>query len=195
MGEVRGITAGRRLLVALAALLLASSLFFGTGCGSDSDTGETTSDVFFPRVKGPAREFLIKGGDNIVQNFGPEATVAEREQASRVIHAWMRARVAKDWAEDCKYLSKVYVRRLVKDAKAVSGGKATNCPQALAFFKEQASGELVNTLTGPIDSLVIRRHVGYAQWHGIKGIDWVLPMREEGGKWLVDIASPVERNA
>ena len=194
MGEVRGIATGRRMAVALAALALVSVLA-GTGCGGGSDTGETTSDVFFPRVKGPAREFLIKGGDNIVQNFGPEATVAEREQASRVIHAWMAARAAKDWATDCKYLSRIYVRRMVNDAHAVSEGKAKNCPQALAYFGENASGDLVNTLTGPIDSLVTRRHVGYAQWHGIKGIDWVLPMREEGGKWLVDIASPIERNA
>jgi len=194
MGEVRGVATGLRLATVLAAFVLVS-LLVATGCGSDSGTGETTSDVFFPRVKGPAREFLIKGGDNIVQNFGPEASVAEREQASRVIHAWMRARVARDWAQDCKYLSRVYVRRMVKDAHSVSGGKAKNCPQALAYFGENASGDLVNTLTGPIDSLVTRRHVGYAQWHGIKGIDWVLPMREEGGKWLVDIAAPVERNA
>lgn len=189
MAEIRGVLCG----VVLLALVV-----FAVGCGSDSSTGadgETTSDVFFPRVKGPSREFLIPGGDNIVQSFGPEATAAEREQASQLIHVWMRARAAEDWVEDCKYLSQVYIRRLVNDARSVSGGKATNCPQALEYFGENASGDGVDTLTGPIDSLVTRTHTGFAQWHGIKGVDWVLPMREEGGKWLVDIAAPVERNS
>jgi hypothetical protein len=181
----------------MSAVVLLAMAVFAIGCGSDSSTGETTGkeEVFFPRVKGPSREFLIEGGDNIVQSFGPEATVAEREQASRVIHPWMRARAAEDWAQDCKYLSRVYVRRLVNDALSVTEGRARNCPQALAYFKDSASGDLVNTLTGPIDSLVTRGHVGYAQWHGTKGRDWVLPMREEGGRWLVDIASPIDRNA
>ncbi len=187
---------GNRAVFWSVVLLVVAAVLVTSGCGSDSSTEESSAkEVFFPRVKGAAREFLIPGGDNIVQNFGPEATTAEREQASQVIHAWMRARAKADWVEDCKYLSRLYVRRLVNDARTVSEGKARNCPQALGYFKESASGDLVNTLTGPIDSFVIRGHVGYAQWHGIENMDWVLPMREEGGRWLVDIASPIERNA
>jgi hypothetical protein len=176
------------MLLALAASAI--------GCGGDSSSGAETESKpqrLYPRLHGPSREFLLPGGDNVVQFFGQEAPAAEREDVSRVIHAWMRARVAKDWAEDCKYLSRVYSRAIVNDARSVSEGKATNCPQALAFFGPQASGTSGNTLTGPIDSLRVRGVKAFAQWHGPNQIDWILPLRNEDGTWKVESASPAER--
>jgi hypothetical protein len=187
----------------LALLALA---VVAVGCGSDSSTAgseETAGDekeVLYPRIKGPAREFIIPGGDNQVQFFGPEATPAEREKASKVIHAWMKARVAEDWRLDCKYLSRYYIKILVADANGVSEGKVKNCPQALEYFGDAASGTSGNTLTGPIDSLLIRKTreggiselEAFAQWHGPER-DWVLPLRREEGIWRVDIASPLDR--
>ncbi len=165
------------------------------GCGGGSETGkaETGPERIYPWVEGPTREFLIPEGDNAVQTFGPEASPAEREAASRVIHAWMRARVAEDWGSDCSFLSEFYIRALVRDATSVSNGKVTNCPQALNYFGEQASGTSGNTLTGPIDSLVVRGNRAFAQWHGPNQIDWVLPMRNEAGSWKIEVASPVDR--
>jgi hypothetical protein len=166
------------------------------GCGGDSGTTDETETKpvrFAPRVHGPSREFLIPGGDNVIQLFGREAAPAEREEASRVIHRWMRARVAEDWREDCKYLAPVYAKGLIADAKVVSKGKATNCPQTLAFFGDEASGTSGNTLTGPIDSMRLRGNRAFVQWHGPNQIDWILPMRYEDGGWLVSSASPVER--
>jgi hypothetical protein len=144
-------------------------------------------------LHGPSREFIIPGGDNVVQFFGQEAPAAEREEVSRLIHAWMKTRVAKEWAKDCGFFSQVYIRPLVKDAKLVSHGKATNCPEALAFFGPGASGTSGNTLTGPIDSLRVRGVRAFAQWHGPKQVDWVLPLRNEGGVWKIEGAGPVER--
>ena len=174
------------MLLGLAILVL--------GCGDDASTGAeaTKPERLYPRVHGPSREFLIPGGDNIVQFFGQEASPAEREAASKAVHAWMKARVAKDWSEDCKYLSRAYIKEITNDARFVSKGKATNCPQALAFFGPEASGTSGNTLTGPIDSLRVRAHRAYAQWHGPEE-DWILPMREEGGEWKVENATPLER--
>jgi len=186
MGKLGGL-AGGLLLIALVILAI--------GCGDDSSTGTDTESKprrLYPRVHGPSREFLIPGGDNIVQFFGQETSPAEREAASRVVHAWMKARVAKDWAEDCKYLSHIYARTLMSDAFRVSEGKAKTCPQTLAFFGSQASGTSGNTLTGPIDSLRMRGLRAYAQWHGPEE-DWILPMRKEDGRWKVESASPLER--
>jgi hypothetical protein len=175
-------------------LVLFALLVSIAGCGGVSDTSssETEASRPYPRLHGPSREFLIPGGDNIVQFFGQEASPAERERASRLIHAWMRARVAKDWAEDCRYLSDVYTRQLVNDARSVTDGKVTNCPQALAYFGPNASGTSGNTLTGPIDSLRVRGVLAYAQWHGPES-DWVLSLRNEGGQWLIENAGPLER--
>jgi hypothetical protein len=193
-----------RLLGGLVMLVLA---VVAIGCGDDASTGAgsegtTTEERPYPNVTGPGREFLIPGGDNLVQTFGEgEASAAEREEASRVIHVWMKARVAEDWATDCKYLAREYIKQLVADARGVSEGKAKNCVQTLEFFGDAASGTSGNTLTGPIDSLRVRDTIegntekeGVAQWHGPNQIDWVLPLRREGGAWKVAIASPLDRN-
>lgn len=193
----------RRFFWGLVLLVLAVAAI---GCGSDSSTTsgteETTGEkeVLYPRIKGPGREFIIPGGDNIIQFFGEEASAAEREKASKVIHAWMKARVAEDWALDCKYLSKEYIELLVEDANAVTEGKVKTCPQALEYFGDAASGTSGNTLTGPIDSLRVREPQegdkaeleAFAQWHGPEK-DWVLPLQREKGVWKVDIASPLDR--
>jgi hypothetical protein len=173
------------------------------GCGSDSSTGSsetTTKEVLYPRIKGPGREFIIPGGDNVTQFFGTEATATERENASKVVHVWMKARVAEDWPADCSYLASEYKKSLVNDAYLVSERKVKTCPQALEFFGDDASGKTGNTLTGPIDSLRIRNTItgksekeAFAQYHGRNGIDWLLPMRRENGEWKVSSASPVER--
>jgi hypothetical protein len=195
MGKVRG------PVVTLALLaLVVLAIGCGEDSGSESDETEAKTQRLYPRVHGPSREFLIPGGDNIVQFFGQEAPPAEREDASKVVHAWMQARVAKDWAEDCKFLTRAYAKNLAADAHAVSKGKVENCPQALAFFGPNASGSSGNTLTGPIDSLRMRDTIAgstekeaYAQYHGRKGIDWIVPMAREKGTWKVATASPLER--
>jgi hypothetical protein len=179
----------------LAGAFILSMLLVYSGCGSDSGSTETSAKPkrLYPRVHGPAREFLIPGGDNAVQFFGQEATAAERVEVSHVVHPWMRARVAEDWAKDCKYLSRVYARTLINDARGVSGQGEANCAQALDFFGDEASGTSGETLTGPIDSLRVRGVKAFAQWHGPHGIDWVLPLRNEEGVWKVELAAPVER--
>lgn len=191
MGEIRK-------LPLLLLLLVCGSTIVG-GCGDGEATGETETTAkqgrLYPWIKGPDREFLIRGGDNAIQLSGHEATEAEREQASRVIHAWMKARAAQDWAQDCRYFSRQYIHTLVaEDAVSVSKGKATNCPQALAFFGHLASGNYNNNLSGPIDSMRVSEGHGYAQYHGNDGHDWIISLDKERGKWWVAIASPVGRS-
>jgi hypothetical protein len=129
-----------------------------------------------------------------VSAFGREAPRAEREEASRVIEGWLRARAATDWVEDCSYLSRRYRHGLVvEDAMSVSNGEVQNCPQALAFFGIAASGDYVNTLSGPIDSFRIASGEGIALYHGNDGNDWSVPMAKEAGRWWVAIAAPNEQ--
>jgi hypothetical protein len=186
-----------RLRPGLTLIVFAVTVAIGCGSGDSSTVAETSGKPpLYPWLKGPSREFLIRGGDNIVQTFGREATKAEREQANEVIQAWMRARAAQAWGKDCRYLSRGYVRNLIyRDAVRVSKGKVKNCPQGLAFFGHEASGSYKNNLTGPIDSLRVEGGHGYAQYHGNDGRDWVITVEREGGKWWVSIASPIGRSS
>jgi hypothetical protein len=166
-------------------------------CGGSEESGKSETVAqkrFYPAVKGPSREFLVRDGDNAVPMFGREATKTERDQASRVVEAWMRARAATDWAKDCTYFSRRYVKALVaEDATKITNGRVKTCPQALAYFGEAASGDYENNMTGPIDSLRIKEGHGYALYHGRDGRDWTLPMDRENGRWLVALAAPIER--
>jgi hypothetical protein len=171
-----------------------------TGCGGDQATGEQQPEAreerLYPWIKGPTREFFIRGGDNAVQTFGREATKAEREQASRVILAWMKARAVQNWKKDCSYFSRAYVHELVDtDARVVTHGRVTTCPQALAYFGHLASGSYKKNLTGPVDSLRVRKSQGWAQYHGNDGHDWIVPVQREGGKWWVSNAMPIGRSS
>jgi hypothetical protein len=178
---------------ALAAIALVA---IGSGCGGGSASTDVTatSDPLASYPEGPTREFIVPGGDNVVQTFGREATPSEREQASRVIEGWMRARAAQAWKKDCGYWSKRARKGITEDAHNVTDGRVKNCPQALAYFGPDASGDYKNNLTGPIDSLRVGEGHGYAQYHGSDGRDWIVPVDREGGKWLVATATPIERN-
>jgi hypothetical protein len=177
-------------LVGLVALAL------GCGSGDSSTVAETSGqERLYPWLKGPSREFLIRDGDNAVQTFGREASKAEREQASRVIAGWMKARAAQDWAKDCSYFSKDTIHHLVDaDARQVTHGKVTTCPGALEYFGHLASGNYKNNLAGPIDSLRVQKGQGYAQYHGSDGHDWVIAVDREDGRWLVSSTTPLGRN-
>jgi hypothetical protein len=173
-------------------MLAASAVLCGCGGGESNGRGaEPAPNTLLP--DGPTREFIVSGGDNTIQLYGREASKAEREAASAVVEAWDRARATEDWQEDCRYLSRSYTDTVVTDAERVSKGKATSCVQALAFFGPVASGDMGRTTTGPIDSLRLAQGIGYAQYHGRDGIDWIVPLKKEDGAWKVEVTTPVDR--
>jgi hypothetical protein len=182
------------------ALLLATAAALGCGNGDSTAADTAGKERIYPWLKGPSREFLVPGGDNVVQTFGEEGTPRERAEATAVIAAWLRARAAKDWKKDCSYFSIGSARELTADAHHVTNGKVKSCPEALAYFKGNASGNFVDTLSGSIDSLrvgeageVKGQKIAYAQYHGNDGKDWVVPLEWEGGGWKVTKASPINR--
>jgi hypothetical protein len=182
-----------RLGLALALVALAA---VAAGCGARAGEGTTStaSDPLAGYPKGPTREFIEPGGDNSVPLFGHEASPAERKQASVVLERWMQAREARNFARECSYFARKYVKALVvDDAQQVSEGKVKTCPQALAYFGSNASGNFKDTLTGPIGSLRISGVQGFAQYHGNDGVDYEIPMKREGRRWLVSLAAPISR--
>jgi hypothetical protein len=189
----------RQAFPAVALILLAVA---AVGCGggdstsSSGSTEETVDWSLYP--PGPTRQFIVPGKDNAVQTFGWEASAAEREEATREIAAWMRARAAKDLEKYCSYFSREYLRTFVKDAHRVSDGKVKTCPEAVPFFErkygEEVAGDYRNTFgDGPVVSFRVNNTHGYAQYHGNDGRDWVVPMGKEDGEWKIANGTPFER--
>jgi hypothetical protein len=187
---------GRSCLILIIVVLVVAA----AGCGGVDSTvrSSTASDKAsadetkqYPWLKGPARQFLLPKETPAAVTFGREASTAEREQANGVIHAWMRARAARDFGVECRYFSKKYIKALVvKDAEIITRGRVRTCPGALHFFGPAASGDFKNNLTGPISSLRAGEGHGYALYHGRDGNDWFLGVDRENGKWWVAIAAP-----
>ena len=184
----------RRFALALM-LILAAALAAGCGGGGSTTSAakEKTVDwsIYPP---GPTRQFIVPGGDNAVQTFGREATPAERKQAAEIIAAWMRARAVQDWARDCSYFSPGYTKNITTDAHSVTNGRVKSCPEALAYFKHEASGDYVDNFKGTtVASLRVGEGHGYAQYHGNDGKDWIVPVERSDGEWKVSIATPLDR--
>jgi hypothetical protein len=179
-------------MVRLVVLGAIAVLVVAAGCGGSSKDAEI--DPYAGVPEGPTRGFIVLGGDNSVPLYGREASPSERRQASTVVQKWMRARAARDFAEECRYFSQIYIKALVtEDAEIVSEGRVKTCPQALAYFGSSASGDFKNTLTGPIDSLRVAQGEGFAQYHGKGGVDYEIPMDKEEGKWWVAKATPLNQ--
>jgi hypothetical protein len=187
----------------VTAALAAAALGCGGGNSATADTAPGKPRLY-PWLKGPSREFLVPHGDNVVQTFGREGTAEERAEATALVAGWLRARAARDWKKDCSYFSRGYVGVITKDAHGVTGGRVKSCPEALAYFKQAASGDYVDTLRGStVASLRVGKgsagegesaYLGYAQYHGNDGRDWIVPLERENGEWKIAHSRPFGRN-
>jgi hypothetical protein len=190
-----GLTDGMRSRLPIAAGLL-FALILLVGCGGSGGQAETTAKPakLYPWLKGPTREFLVRGGDNAVQTFGSEASPAERVAASDVVEAWMRARAARKWAADCGYLSRSAVKSAYEAAAFGGGREASGCASAVGAREADApSSELAFNMKGPVASLRVGEGHAYAQYHGKEGRDWIVPLMKEDGEWKVTSLYPFDR--
>jgi hypothetical protein len=181
-----------RLLSLLTLALATLAMVPGCGADGEGETSASTEKIDYP--EGPTREFFVPGGDNLVQLYGHEASSAERERASRVVEAWMRARAAGDWEKVCRYFSAETASYALRTATAVTGRrKVGGCAKSIAVVFKRTDRTRTNTMTGPIDSLRIGQGRGYAQYHGNDGRDWIVPVTRERNGWRVAIFDPADR--
>lgn len=182
----------RRTASAVALLLLVAA---SAGCGGGSSTGEaeTAEDPFAEYPEGPTRQFIDPGGDNVVQEYGREATPAERAQVSKMVEAWLRARAKGDWGEVCKYTHEKEVAYILRLGAQVAKEPISSCARALSFAITQLTEAPRDNIKGGVASLRVANGHGYAQYHGKEGLDWVLAVRRENGTWKVSDLRPIER--
>jgi len=136
---------------------------------------------------GGSKQFVVKGGDNSVQEFGEEADTTEFNAAAVALHDFLDARAESNWAAACSYMSKAVVEsfeKLAAQAKQVEGEgcagileKLTN-PAAKGAMKAEA--EKAN-----VGSLRIENEQAFVIYTGTSGTVLAMPMANESGDWKV----------
>lgn len=200
----------RNLTLAAVGLLLVAAFLVGCGGGGSSsgatgatDTGSTTagsteststeesnsteeSTSTSPsstttqqetRTSPPAPGFSKKGKPVA---FGYEASATEREQASQILEKSLKARAGRDYATQCKTLSKAIIEAIEKSRYHL------NCTQTLKIEDLLTPpAKTANTMQGPIAALRVQGTVAYALYHGKGGNDYAMRMELEDGEWKV----------
>lgn len=136
---------------------------------------------------GGSQQYVQKGGDNSVQEFGKEAEPQEFDAAAVALHDFLDARAEGNWAAACEYMADSVVEsfeKLAAQAKQIEDKscagileKLTN-PAAKSAMKQEA--EKAN-----VGSLRVEGDRSFVIYKGVKGTVLAMPMANEGGKWKV----------
>jgi len=136
---------------------------------------------------GGSKQYVVKGGDNSVQEFGKEAPPSEFDAAAIALHNFLDARAEGNWAAACEYMSKGARGGFEKLAERAEGIEDKSCggilegltnPAAKQALKEEAAKANVGSLRVEGG----RSFVIYTA--GGKTI-LAMPMAHEGGAWKV----------
>jgi len=125
--------------ISFSALVLVLAGTLQVGCGRDTSASSAGIEAGPLRVSArgiaPYRE---AGADNSIEEYGHEASSAELKQAARAVHAYLVARVERDWVAACA-LSSPYLRHHIKVVyEFTHPGKPRSCAE---MFRALAPGE------------------------------------------------------
>jgi len=144
---------------------------------------------------GGAAQFEVAGGDS-VQAYGTEADSGQRREAAAVLHAFLDAEAARDWAAACAYISVGAVAALEQIPKFADQPEVSGCPEILgALSAEAPQGPLVEGAAADVGALRIEDDRGFILLHGPRGDDFVMPMVREDGRWKVGTLEPIPLGA
>ncbi len=164
-----------------AALLLIVSMVACGGGGAEDFAPKPHNDS-----GGGAERFLVKGGDNTVQEFGAEASPAEFEEAAAALHNFLDARVERNWSAACTYLDRKLTKSLEEFESAyqrsptcAGGLKRSTNPRIMGELRDEAAQADVFSLRAEnvLGFLIFR-----ATPHNVR----VMSMNRDGGHWKVD---------
>lgn len=172
----------------------------GTGEGASEGAGEDAPSVRDDRPThsraevetplqvsgGGSEQFLVKGGDNSVPEYGEEASESELREVAASVHGFYVARATGDWAGACSYLSQELQAKLEELSP-----KSSDCATFLAGFTttDLPSGVWREITTVDAASL---RHDGqqaFLIYRGAKGQVYTMPLHSEDGEWKLTALS------
>ena len=156
---------------------------------SHSHKGEATE--FTPKQHsdsgGGSQQYVQKGGDNSIQEFGEEAGEEEFDAAAATVHNFLDARAEENWAAACDYMSKGIVESFEKLASQAKQLKDTSCAEILEKLTNPAARSAMKQEAEKADvgSLRIEGERSFVIYRGPKGAVLAMPMANESGDWKV----------
>lgn len=159
---------------------------------TQSSGGSGSKDVATPlKVSGGGGEqFVVKGGDNSIQEFGDESDESELQEAAEVVHSFYVARAESQWDTACSYLAKSNIEELEKLAAQSSQSEGADCAAILKAFTRPLPASLEREIT-TVDAGSLRREgdQGFLIYYGAGHETYAMPLKEEGGSWKITALS------
>lgn len=158
----------------------------GGGRRQQQGGGSGSKDVATPlKVPGGgSAQFVVKGGDNSIQEYGDEGSESELRQAAEITHNFLVARVEGKWDTACSYLAKRNAEQL--EQLVAQGGGKEGCGAAMQGFTQPAPPSVEREIT-TVDAGSFRHEgtQGFLIYYGAGHTVYSMPMVEEGGAWKV----------
>ncbi|HEX2096368.1 MAG TPA: hypothetical protein VHF50_03255 [Solirubrobacterales bacterium] len=135
---------------------------------------------------GGSEEFVTPGGDNSVQEFGSEAAEADVEDAAAVLHAFLEARAAGNWAKACKQLAADVLESFQQFTERSPQLRGKECPEVLGGLSGPGTKEARREAAiADVGALRVEGDQGFVLYHGAQDTPYAIPMRLEDGRWKV----------
>ncbi len=159
--------------------------------GSESSSRKSEATEFTPKQHsdsgGGSQQYVQKGGDNSVQEFGEEAGRQEFNDAAAALHDFLDARAESNWAAACRYMSKSVVESFEKLAAQAKQLKSAGCAGILEKLTNPAAKSAMKQEAEQADvgSLRVEGDRSFVIYRGPQGAVLAMPMADEGGDWKV----------
>jgi hypothetical protein len=178
---------------------LAAASLAGCGGGGGDSTAtsaahpgatSTKADTFAPSRHhdsgGGSAQFLVRGGDNSVQEFGEEASNAEFRKAAAALHGFLDARAEGDWGAACAHMASDLIESLQQLSASSGKFASARCPRLLKeLSKSVPASTLAEAAKANVGSLRFESDRGFILYRGVGGTVYAISMEREGGAWKV----------
>ena len=152
---------------------------------------------------GGSAQFVVKGGDNSVQEYGSEASESELQKAAAALHGFLDARAQRNWAAACTYLAESVTQSFAQMAEAAreaakkqglasSPVEGSGCAATLdALSGRLPDSNLREAAIADVGALRVKGGQAFLIYRGAHGAIAAITMAREGGGWKVASLSGV----
>lgn len=136
---------------------------------------------------GGSAPYIVKGGDNSIQEFGKEAGSSEFAAAATALHNFFDARAEGNWAAACEYMSKGMIESFEKLVAQAKEKESLNCGQILEHLTNPTAKQSMKAEAAQADvhSLRTEGEQAFLIYTAAGGTVYAIPMAKENGAWKV----------